>query len=109
MATHTASNTVVLEGRIGSIEWRSMPSGDEALVFRVVVDRAPKDRGPSGRVAVDALDCVAWRTDVQRRIERFSDGAWVRVEGALRRRFWRTPGGTASRIEVEARRVTAVG
>ena len=107
MAAHTASNSVVLEGRIGSIERRAMPSGDEAVVFRVVVDRPLKDRGPSGRVAVDAFDCVAWRADVQRRIERFPDGSWVRVEGALRRRFWRTPGGAASRIEVEARKVTA--
>ena len=36
---------------------------------------------------------------------RYADGDRARVEGALRRRFFRTPGGPASRYEVEVRRL----
>jgi len=102
------ANDVTIEGRLSGIERKALPSGDEAVVFRVVVQRAPRDRGPSGRVTVDALDCVAWRAEVGRRVERWGDGMHVRVEGALRRRFWQTGGGPASRVEIEARRVSAL-
>ena len=101
-------NTVVIEGRITGIDRRTMPSGGEAVTFRVVVERPPRDRGPTGRVRVDTLDCVGWRADVRRRVEACDEGEHVRVEGTLRRRFWRAGAGPASRIEVEARRVTRV-
>ncbi|MFM9135314.1 MAG: single-stranded DNA-binding protein [bacterium] len=107
--SETAStNAVIVEGRIAGIECRTMPSGDEAVTFRVVVERPARDRGPSGRVTVDALDCVCWRADVRRRVEACEAGARVRVEGVLRRRFWRAGPAAASRVEVEARRVILV-
>ncbi len=102
------SNSVILEGRIVGIEHRAMPSGDEAVTFRVVVERPARERGPSGRVTVDALDCVCWRADVRRRVEACEAGSRVRVEGVLRRRFWRAGPTPASRVEVEARRVMLV-
>lgn len=101
-------NEVVLEGRLGGVERKVLPSGDEAVTFRVVVARGPRERGPSGRVTVDALDCVAWRGEVGRRVERWGDGAEVRVEGSVRRRFWQGGSGPVSRVEIEARRVTAL-
>ena len=108
MSASTSSNAVILEGRISGVSAKTMPSGDQAVSFRVIVDRAARDRGPTGRVSVDTLDCIAWRADVQRRVERFEEGATVRVEGALRRRFWHTGAGPASRVEVEVRRVTSI-
>ncbi|MFM7211010.1 MAG: single-stranded DNA-binding protein [Actinomycetota bacterium] len=108
MPVEAGANEVVLEGRLAGVERKALPSGDEAVTFRVVVARAPRDRGPSGRVSVDAIDCVAWRAEIGRRVERWGDGIEVRVEGALRRRFWQAGNGPASRVEIEARRVTAL-
>ena len=101
-------NEVVLVGRFSGYEERTLPSGDCAAVFRVIVDRPPHERGPSGRVAVDALDCVAWRAAARRRLAALPEGEWVRVQGALRRRFWKSAGGPASRSEVEVREVQRV-
>ncbi|MBM3689814.1 MAG: hypothetical protein FJW80_09230 [Actinobacteria bacterium] len=55
------ANEVVLEGRLAGVGRKVLPSGDEAVTFRVVVARAPRDRGPSGRVSVDAIDCIEAR------------------------------------------------
>lgn len=107
-STKARANDVVLEGRLGGVQRKVLPSGDEAVTFRVVVPRGPRDRGPSGRVSVDAIDCVTWRAEVGRRVERLGDGIDVRVEGALRRRFWQTGAGSASRVEIEVGRVTAL-
>ena len=52
-------------------------------------------------VSVDTVDCVAWSATVQRSVSGCAAGDVVRVRGALRRRFWRTGGGAASRCEVE--------
>ena len=101
-------NDVVLVGRLSGYEERTLPSGDTAAVFRVVVDRGPRERGPSGRVTVDTLDCIAWRADARKRLSALADGEWVRVEGALRRRFWQSAGQSVSRSEVEVREVRRV-
>jgi single-strand DNA-binding protein len=87
-------NEIVLVGRL-SIDpvCRTLPSGDEVLTFRVVVERA------TGRS--DALDCAAWSKGTQRTVRGWRSGDVVQVSGALRRRFWRTGGGAASRCEVE--------
>lgn len=89
-------NEVRLVGRqSGDPQVRVMPSGDEAVVFRLVVPR----EGSS--VPVDVLDCIAWRGDVRRRAVRGESGTWWEVRGSLRRRFWRAAGGPASRTEIE--------
>lgn len=89
-------NEVHLVGRqSGTAETRVMPSGDEAVVFRLVVPRT------GSTAPVDVLDCIAWRSDVRRRAARGESGTWWEVRGSLRRRFWRTGAGPASRTEIE--------
>jgi hypothetical protein len=43
-----------------------------------------------------------WTKALQRKAVRLKPSDVVTVRGALRRRFWRSPGGPASRYEVEA-------
>lgn len=100
-----ARNEVVLVGRVsGEPEQRELPSGDALVSWRVVVERpVPRRATPSGVRAptVDTLDCVAWTATVRRTARGLADGDVVAVEGALRRRFWRSGAGAASRTEVE--------
>lgn len=96
------SNSVHLTGRLVAVREVSLPSGDALVSFRVVVDRSPRDRGPSGRVLVDAVECTAWRADVRRRALATPEGTRVEVTGSLRRRFWRAGSAPASRVDVEA-------
>lgn len=110
----TGVNDVHLVGRLaGQLVRRELPSGDVLTSFRLVVPRPAASRfsrrdtsgGPSRSPTVDTIDCITFRRDVQRRLERMPEGEQVEVEGALRRRFWRSGSGTASRSEVEVVRV----
>lgn len=99
-----ARNEVVLVGRVAApaVE-RELPSGDWLASFRVVVDRpaaAPRADGARA-VTVDALDCTGWSAGVRRTARTLAPGDVVEVSGALRRRFWRSGAGAASRTEVE--------
>jgi single-strand DNA-binding protein len=96
-------NEVRLVGRLsGEPEAREMPSGDLMLSFRLVVERGPTRRTSAPRSpTIDTLDCAAWRKDVQRALRAARPGDVLEVRGALRRRFWRAPGGPSSRSEVE--------
>lgn len=96
---------VRLRGRLSGVTSLVLPSGDEAVTFRVVVDRPPRQRGPAGRVRVDALECIAWTAANRRRVLGWSDGDSVEVEGTLQRRFWKSGAGLASRTEVVVRDV----
>ena len=99
-AAEAAVNQVTLQGRLAaSAEQRELPSGDVVMTFRVVVDRPP---GGRSRQSVDALECVVWLPRLRRSVSTWLTGDRVAVEGALRRRFFRTAAGTASRVEVEA-------
>lgn len=94
------ANQVRLDGRIsGNPEERELPSGDRMWTFRVVV---PRDV-PRGPQRVDVVDCTAWDGRTRRTVSRWRDGDEVEVAGALRRRFFRSDGVTASRVEVEVR------
>jgi single-strand DNA-binding protein len=95
-------NAVVLSGRVSApAEVRALPSGDTLVTFRLVVRRPePRARGQS----VDVLSCVTYDRALQRRVAAWGPGDVVEVEGALQRRFWRTPNGTASVCEVNCRR-----
>lgn len=94
------ANEVRLDGRVsGDPVERELPSGDRMWVFRVVV---PRDVA-RGRQTVDVVDCTAWDGRSRRTVSRWRDGDQVEVGGALRRRFYRTGGATASRVEVEVR------
>ena len=100
-------NEVVLVGRLSAeAEARDLPSGDRLVTLRVVVDRPPA-RG-STRRTVDVIDVACWTKRVQRSARSLGPDDLVRVEGALRRRFFAAGGQRASRYEVEARRVRRV-
>lgn len=91
-------NEVRLVGRVSQQpEERVLPSGDAVWTFRVVVAR---DRA-TARQQVDALECAAWSPRAQRSVRAWGAGDVVEVTGALRRRFFRSGAGAASRCEVE--------
>jgi single-strand DNA-binding protein len=107
-AVCTDSNVVELVGRVAAEpQLRALPSGDELVTFRLVVARPggrPRPRSPS----VDTIDCVAWSATARAVAAALRPGDQARVEGALRRRFWRATAGPASRYDVEAGRVRRV-
>lgn len=91
-------NEVRLVGRVtADPSVVELPSGDQLVTFRVTVDR--DDRATPRRV--DALECSAWAPRLRRTVARWRPGDVVEVEGAIRRRFFRTPAGTGSRVEIE--------
>lgn len=96
---------VRLRGRLSGATAITLPSGDEAVTFRIIVDRPARQRGPAGRVRVDALECIAWTAATRRRILSSHDGEAIEVEGWLQRRFWKSGAALASRTEVVAREV----
>lgn len=100
--TAATVNEVRLVGRVsGAPEARELPSGDTVVQLRVVVTRPPSER----KQQVDTIDVACW-TPVTRRVAlRLAAGDVVEVDGALRRRFYRSGPVTQSRYEVEAQRV----
>jgi single-strand DNA-binding protein len=96
------SNTVRLRGRVSSAPLeRGLPSGDTILTFRLVVARDPTPMTTRSRQRSDWVDCVVWAGRARRGIARWRVGDTVEVEGALRRRFFRSGTGAVSRVEVE--------
>lgn len=94
----SAVNEVRLVGRLAADPVEvTLPSGDQLVTFRVTVDRV----GGSTRQRVDALECSAWTGRLRRAVVRWRPGDVVEVEGAVRRRFFRTAAGTGSRVEIE--------
>ncbi len=105
-ADQSSTADVVLVGRLGSrVEVRELPSGDTVTVFTIVVDRARTAGRPASTVKVDAIACQAFRVGVVNRLGRLEPGRWVRAEGTLRRRFWRSGTGLGSAMEVEVSRL----
>jgi len=86
-------------------EDKELPSGDQLVTWRLIVDRPPSRRPlPEGarETAVDTLDCVAWPAGLRRSAVGWAAGDVISIEGAVRRRFWRLPaGGVSSRYEIE--------
>lgn len=100
------TNEVRLVGQVsGEPAVRTLPSGDELAVARIVVPRDRVRLRPDGRrgQSVDVVECAAWDARPRGSIGRWREGDTVAVEGALRKRFFRSGGGTASRVEVEVR------
>ncbi len=97
---------MVLVGRLGtSVAHRELPSGDTVTVFTVVIDRGAAAGARGSRVRVDAIPCQTFRAVVVRRLASLEPGEWVRVEGTLRRRFWRSGAGLGSAMEVDVTRL----
>jgi single-strand DNA-binding protein len=95
-------NDVVLRGRLSAPpELRALPSGDTLLLFKLVVRREQtRPRGPKS----DVITCVSYLPALRRYAAAWTTDDVVEVEGALQRRFWRTPTGTAVAYEVNCRR-----
>jgi single-strand DNA-binding protein len=102
-------NEVIVAGRLAAPGLsRQLPSGDEIVTWRLVVDRVTS---AAGARRVDVVDCTAFGARVRRQSLGWHEDDVIEVVGALRRRFWRGPGGLQSRCEVEvetARRVRAM-
>jgi len=100
-------NEVRLTGRLAAAAVEvELPSGDRLVTWRVVIRRPPSAR--RGAPTVDTIECAAYRGAVRRAAAGWCPDDEIEVSGALRRRFWRTGTGAASRTEVEvssARRV----
>ena len=100
----TSCNEVILVGRVSAVpERRELPSGDQLVTLRLVVTRPP--RKGAAKTAVDVIDVACWSKRTQRTAAGLAADASVRVEGALRRRFFAAGAGRASRYEVEASRL----
>ena len=103
---HDATYSEVrVRGRLSGATTVTLPSGDEVITFRVIVDRDARQRGPAGKVRVDALECVAWTAATRRKIAAYRDGDLIEVDGWLERRFWKAGSVPASRTEIVAREV----
>lgn len=99
------TNEVRLVGRVsGTAQGRDLPSGDRLVTFRLVVPRTGRAAGTC--TGVDTLDIACWSARTRAVAARLEEGQVVLVDGALRRRFFATPSGRASRHEVHARRLS---
>lgn len=98
----TARNVVSLAGRVSSapVE-RELPSGDPVVTFRLVIAREQTPMTAKSKQVSDWVDCAAWDSRVRSRVLRWQVDDEVSLEGALRRRFFRTGAGAASRVEIE--------
>jgi single-strand DNA-binding protein len=94
-----AVNDVRLVGRVSrDPEQRVMPSGDTMWTFRMVV---PRPAGGRSRQTVDTIDCTVWGGRVRSSVATWAADDVVEVSGSLRRRFFSTGAGPASRVEIE--------
>jgi single-stranded DNA-binding protein len=96
-------NEITLVGRLsGEPEWRTLPSGGDLAVWRLVVDhrdaRSPQD-------AIDTIRCVAFDERLHEAVRDWHHGDIIEVRGALRHRFWRGPASPRGIYEIEAETV----
>ena len=86
-------NDVALRGWVTTIATeRQLPSGDIVVQFRIAITR------PEG--GVDTIDLESWSAKSRRTALSLKDGEWVEIQGAIRRRFWKSGQGLASRWQV---------
>ena len=107
-AAPQSDNQVFLRGRLADHPvLRDLPSGDVLAVFRLTVTRPPNEQ----RGRVDSLECASVAPRVHKVLARAEPGQQLEVSGSLRRRFWRTPTGPASRyaVDVSAAKLSRVG
>jgi single-strand DNA-binding protein len=86
-------NDVALRGWVTTIATeRELPSGDIVVQFRIAITR------PEG--GVDTIDLESWSAKTRRSALSLKDGEWVEIQGSIRRRFWKSGQGLASRWQV---------
>ena len=95
-----ALNDVLLRGRVSStgIE-KELPSGDKVVEFRIVIARSDEE-------GFDTIDISAWSTKLRRSAISLKSEEWVEVSGSIKRRFWRSVAGLASRWQIDASEIT---
>lgn len=95
-------NDLLVRGRVScpAVE-KELPSGDKVVEFRVIISR-------EGREAVDTLDVGAWSYKSRRIALTLKAQEWIEISGSVHRRFWQTPGGVASRWQVEAAEIVRI-
>ncbi|NDL61059.1 single-stranded DNA-binding protein [Phytoactinopolyspora mesophila] len=100
-------NEIRLVGRIAAEpKARVLPSGDELVSVRLVVERPPDATARSRRASVDTMTCVGWTPMARYWLQMVEKDDVVEVTGSLRRRFWRSAEGPRNRYEVEVTRAT---
>jgi len=86
-------NDVALRGWVTTVATeRELPSGDLVAQFRIAITR------PEG--GVDTIDLESWSAKTRRTALSLKDGEWVEINGSIRRRFWKSGQGLASRWQV---------
>jgi single-strand DNA-binding protein len=89
-------NDLLLRGRVSAAATtKQLPSGDKVVEFRLIITR-------ESREGVDTLDIAAWSAKSRKTALTLGADEWVEISGAIHRRFWQSPGGLASRWQVEA-------
>ncbi|TDC48571.1 single-stranded DNA-binding protein [Jiangella ureilytica] len=95
-------NEVRLVGRLSAEpEVILLPSGDEIVSARLVVQRPRPPAGLGAPRRVDTVTCTAWASAQRRKLRVLEEGDTVEITGALRRRFWRSGGAGQSTFEIE--------
>lgn len=86
-------NDVALRGWVTTLgSERELPSGDLVVQLRIAITR------PEG--GVDTIDLESWSAKTRRTALSLKDGEWVEISGSIRRRFWKSGTGLASRWQV---------
>ena len=89
-------NDVLLRGRVSApATTKELPSGDKVVEFRLIITR-------ESREGVDTLDIAVWSAKSRKIALTLDSDEWIEVSGSIHRRFWQSPGGVASRWQVEA-------
>lgn len=95
-------NEVVLAGRVtAEPAVRELPSGDHLITWRISITRPTAEQRPNQ--PADPITCVSFQGIMEEVTRGWRIGDTVQVSGSLRRRFWRSPTGSSSVIEVEVR------
>jgi single-strand DNA-binding protein len=95
-------NDLMLRGRVSATATqKELPSGDKVVEFRLIVSR-------SARQGVDTLDVGAWSSKSRKFALSLKPDEWVEIQGSVHRRFWQSPGGLASRWQVEAAEIVRI-
>jgi len=100
-------NQVSLVGRLSGVaKEKILPSGSKVVEFRLVIERE-QDRSSSKKL-VDTIDIATWSAVGRRSALKLGENSWISVNGAIRRRFWQSPSGLASRWQVEASEIISI-
>lgn len=93
-------NDCLLRGRVSAPATdKELPSGEHVVEFRLIISREKRD-------GVDTLDIASWSAKNRRTALSFKGGEWIEVSGSVRRRFWQSPTGLASRWQIESESIT---